>query len=229
MGLLPFPMGNAKGHGTMAGTGRANVPNIWAEVPDGVLTWLSQQGYWALFFGMALESAAVPLPSEVILPFGGYLVATHRLHLLPAIAAAVLGGMLGSVALYAVGRYGGRPALHRYGRYVLLRPSHLDAADRFFARYGALSVFLGRLLPGVRTYISLPAGIADMPWAPFVAYSFLGSVPWTVALVLLGRELGAHWQEAGHALTPVYLLLAALVLALLAWALGHRPASGRRG
>jgi len=177
-----------------------------------VLAWLMHEGYWAIFLGMTAESAAIPLPSEIILPFGGYLVAIHRLTLLGALAAAIAGGLVGGAILYAVGRFGGRPLLERYGRYILIRPDHLDAADRWFTRYGAWSVFVGRLLPGVRTYISLPAGVAAMPFGPFVLYSFLGSVPWSLALILAGQALGAHWRSLEHQLPKVYVLL---VLAIL--------------
>ncbi|MCL6596269.1 MAG: DedA family protein [Firmicutes bacterium] len=172
---------------------------------------------------MAAESAAIPLPSEVILPFGGYLVASGHLTLLGALLAALAGGMAGGFVLYLVGLYGGRPVLERYGRYILIRPEHMAAADRFFARYGAASVLVGRLLPGVRTYISLPAGIARMRAAPFLLYSFLGSLPWTLALLLAGRALGAHWRELEHSMTRLYAVLAAaLAVAVVLWLVARR-------
>lgn len=183
-----------------------------------MIAWLTHQGYWALFLGMAAESAAIPLPSEVILPFGGYLVAIHRLTLVGALVAAVAGGVLGGVVLYAVGLYGGRPFLERYGRYILIRRDHMEAADRWFERYGAWSVFIGRLLPVVRTYISLPAGVGRMSFGPFVLYSFLGSLPWTLVLILVGRALGSHWHDLGHSLNKVYAALAVfLVVAAALW------------
>ena len=188
-----------------------------------MLAWLTHQGYWALFLGMLAESAAIPLPSEVILPFGGYLVAIHRLTLLGALGAAVAGGVCGGVVLYAVGLYGGRPLLERYGRYVLVRPEHMAAADRWFERYGGLSVFIGRLLPGVRTYISLPAGVGRMRFGAFVLYSLLGSLPWTLALLLAGQALGSHWRSIEHSTTVAYALVVALAaLAVVALWLGRR-------
>lgn len=172
---------------------------------------------------MAAESAAIPLPSEVILPFGGYLVSTGRLDLILAIVVAVAGGLVGSIVLYAVGLFGGRPLLERYGRYILIRPHHIDDADRFFRRYGRWSVFIGRLLPGIRTYISLPAGIAEMPFGSFVAYSFLGSIPWTVALIIIGDTLGKNWHNIGHSMTKLYFILALLLIVGFAlWILRNR-------
>lgn len=180
-----------------------------------MIAWLTHQGYWALFLGMVAESAGIPLPSEIILPFGGYLVAAHRLTLLGALVAAVAGGLVGGIILYLVGLYGGRPLLERYGRYVLIRSEHLDAADRWFERYGGWSVFVGRLLPGIRTYISLPAGVARMPFGTFLLYSFFGSLPWTLALILAGQALGSHWHTIEHSLSKVYVLLAVVLLIAL--------------
>jgi membrane protein DedA with SNARE-associated domain len=209
-------LGSSKTHSAAAGRGI-------------VIAWLSHAGYLALFFGMLLESAAVPLPSEVILPFGGYLVSQGRLDLVGAVAAGVAGGLVGSLVLYAVGRFGGRPFLERYGRYVALRPHHLEAADRFFARYGEASVFVGRLLPVVRTYISLPAGIGRMRPVPFLMYSLLGSVPWTIALVLVGRALGSRWRDLGPFLHDAYLVLAAgIVVGVLGWVGLRRLRAGAR-
>ncbi len=185
-----------------------------------VVAWLSHAGYWALFAGMLLESAGIPLPSEVILPFGGYLVAVGRVTLLGALLATLAGGLVGGILLYIIGRYGGRPLLVRYGRYVLIRERHLDEADRFFARYGGWSVVIGRLLPVVRTYISLPAGVAEMPFGPFLLYSLIGSAPWTLALLLAGRALGGNWQSIGHAVSrvdAVLVLVVVVIVALLLW------------
>lgn len=190
-----------------------------------VVAWLTHAGYWALFFGMVLESAGIPLPSEIILPFGGYLVAIGRVSLVGALAAALAGGIAGGVLLYLIGLYGGRPLLVRYGRYVLIREHHLDDADRWFARYGGWSVFVGRLLPGVRTYISLPAGIARMPFGRFLLYSLLGSAPWTLGLLLAGRALGSHWQSIGHIVSRLDAALVVVVLVIVAALLWRRRRS----
>jgi membrane protein DedA with SNARE-associated domain len=191
-----------------------------------VVAWLTHAGYWAVFWGMVLESAGIPLPSEVILPFGGYLVAIGRLTLIGAFAAALAGGVVGGVLLYGIGLYGGRPLVVRYGRYVFIREKHLDEADRWFTRYGGLSVFVGRLLPIVRTYISLPAGVARMPFWRFVLYSVVGSLPWTLALLLAGRALGGRWHSISHAVSRVdaALVLVVVVAIVLAIWLRRRQA-----
>lgn len=187
-----------------------------------VVAWLTHAGYWAVFLGMVLESAGIPLPSEVILPFGGYLVAIHRLTLLGAFGAALAGGVVGGILLYAIGRFGGRPLVVRYGRYVLIREKHLDEADRWFERHGGLSVVVGRLLPVVRTYISLPAGVARMPFWRFVVYSVVGSIPWTVALLLAGRALGSRWHSIAHAVSRIDAALVVVVVVAVVLAIWLR-------
>lgn len=151
-------------------------------------------GYWGLAIGMAIESANVPLPSELILPFGGYLVSTGRLNFWGAVMAGTIGGTLGSVASYYLGLRGGRPLLMKYGRYIGISRSKLATADRWFANYGEATVFFTRLMPIVRTFISLPAGLTGMNFKKFVIYTFLGSLPWSVLLVYVGVKLGENWQ-----------------------------------
>lgn len=143
---------------------------------------------------MAIESACIPLPSEVIMPFAGYLVYTHRFRLLWVATAGAIGCNIGSAIAYWIGAYGGRPLIERYGRYVLVSRRDLDRAFAFFARYGGITVFVGRLLPVVRTFIALPAGIARMPQLRFHIYTFLGSWPWCLALAYAGERLGNEWN-----------------------------------
>jgi membrane protein DedA with SNARE-associated domain len=146
---------------------------------------------------MAIESACIPLPSEVIMPFSGSLVASGRFDLnLVAIAGAV-GCLLGSYVAYFVGAYGGRRFLERYGRWVLIAPHELAAADRFFDRWGSPAVFLSRMLPVVRTFIAFPAGVARMRLMPFTIYTLAGSYIWCLALAYAGFKLGQHWKELG--------------------------------
>lgn len=152
-------------------------------------------GYWGIFWGMAVESANIPLPSEVILPFGGYLVSTGRLEFFWAVMAGTLGGTFGSVVSYWLGILGGRPFLVRYGRYFGFSVGHLKTAERWFARYGEATVFFTRLMPVIRTFISLPAGIARMHFAKFVIYTFLGSLPWSLLLTYAGLKLGQNWKS----------------------------------
>lgn len=154
-------------------------------------------GYGGVLILMAIESACIPLPSEVTMPFAGYLIATGRFNLqLVAISGAV-GCLLGSYVAYFVGASGGRRILERYGRYILIAPHELEIADRFFARWGGATVFWSRLLPVVRTFIAFPAGVARMRILPFTIYTLAGSYLWCLALAYAGMELGEHWKELG--------------------------------
>lgn len=152
-------------------------------------------GAAGVFFGMLIESACIPLPSEIILPFAGILVREGSLTFWGAVGWAMAGQMAGSVLTYYVGAFGGRPFVERYGKYVLIRRHELAAAERWFARYGEITAFVTRLMPGVRTFISLPAGIARMPLWRFLGYSFLGALPWTMFLVWAGMKVGKVWQN----------------------------------
>ncbi len=146
---------------------------------------------------MALESACIPIPSEIILTFSGYLVWTHALNLTGVVVAGSLGSLIGSLAAYVIGLSGARHFLVSYGRYVLISAHDLALADRWFARHGDATVFVGRLLPVLRTFISLPAGVARMRFVPFVGYSLAGSAIWCFALADAGLRLGHHWRALG--------------------------------
>src|SRR5580698_2280165 len=162
-----------------------------------IIASISALGYGGIVLMMAIESACIPLPSEVIMPFSGSLVASGRFNLnLVAIAGAV-GCLLGSYVAYFVGAYGGRRFLERYGRWVLIAPHELAAADRFFDRWGSPAVFLSRMLPVVRTFIAFPAGVARMRLMPFTIYTLAGSYIWCLALAYAGFKLGQHWKELG--------------------------------
>ncbi|WP_082343773.1 DedA family protein [Sulfobacillus thermosulfidooxidans] len=154
-------------------------------------------GVMGVFIGMFLESAYIPVPSEIILPYAGYLVFLHRATLLEAMLAGLLGGIFGAVFAYWIARYGGRPLIERYGRYVFIHHKQIDRADAWFRRHGDGAVFFGRLLPGIRTYISLPAGVAAMPFGRFLLFSLLGALPWTVLFTYIGFVLGHNWQHIG--------------------------------
>jgi membrane protein DedA with SNARE-associated domain len=156
---------------------------------------ISDAGYFGVVVLMAIESACIPLPSEVIMPFAGYLVSTGQFSLFGAATAGALGCNLGSTLAYWVAAKGGRRAFERWGAYVLVGAAELDRADRFFAHYGAVTVFVGRLLPLVRTFISFPAGLTRMPMLKFQIYSFLGSWPWCFALAYIGLMLGRRWDS----------------------------------
>jgi membrane protein DedA with SNARE-associated domain len=159
-----------------------------------IISVISAGGYLGIVALMAIESACIPLPSEIIMPFSGYLVYTGRFKLLWVAVAGALGCNLGSAIAYAVGYYGGRPLVEKYGSYLLLSRHELDWAERFFARYGSITVFISRLLPVVRTFIALPAGIARMPQGRFHLYTFVGSFPWCLGLAFVGMKLGERWD-----------------------------------
>ncbi|MDA8120518.1 MAG: DedA family protein [Gammaproteobacteria bacterium] len=159
-----------------------------------MLLMIRQTGYIGIAALMMLESACIPIPSEVIMTFSGYLASTKALGLFGVIAAGTIGNVAGSLAAYALGAYGGLPFLRRHGRKILISPHDLDSAHAWFARHGHAAVFLGRLLPILRTFISLPAGVARMPLAAFIAYSAAGSLVWCAVLAWVGLRLGQHWQ-----------------------------------
>jgi membrane protein DedA with SNARE-associated domain len=157
---------------------------------------ISSMGYGGIVLLMGIESACIPLPSEVIMPFSGYLVYTGRFSSLFVVATlGAIGCNLGSILAYEVGAYGGRPLIEKYGRYILMNKHDLDVADRMFNKWGAAMVFIGRLLPVIRTFIALPAGIARMPRLRFHVYTFLGSWPWCYALAYVGAKLGERWDS----------------------------------
>jgi membrane protein DedA with SNARE-associated domain len=151
-------------------------------------------GYAGIAALMGIESACIPLPSEIIMPFAGYLVYTGHFSLFWAATAGAIGCNLGSVVAYWVGAVGGRPLVMRYGRWVLMSPHDLDRMTRFFEKYGTITVLLGRLLPVVRTFIAFPAGVAKMPQLRFHLYTFIGSWPWCYALAYVGMRLGQAWE-----------------------------------
>jgi membrane protein DedA with SNARE-associated domain len=151
-------------------------------------------GYAGIAALMGIESACIPLPSEIIMPFAGYLVYTGHFSLFWAATAGAIGCNLGSVIAYWVGAAGGRPLVLRYGRWVLMSPHDLDRMTSFFEKYGTITVLLGRLLPVVRTFIAFPAGVARMPQLRFHLYTFIGSWPWCYALAYVGMKLGQAWE-----------------------------------
>ncbi|HWR37203.1 MAG TPA: DedA family protein [Clostridia bacterium] len=160
-----------------------------------VIWGISATGYLGIVLMMAIESACIPLPSEIIMPFSGYLVYTGRFSSLWMVATlGAIGCNVGSVLAYEIGYYGGRPLVERWGRYILLNMHDLDMSERFFAKYGDVTVFVARLLPVVRTFIALPAGIARMPRVRFHVYTFLGSWPWCYMLAYVGLKLGESWN-----------------------------------
>ncbi len=160
-----------------------------------VTTRIAALGYWGVALGMAIESANIPLPSEIILPFGGYLVSIGKLNFFWTAMAGTVGGTVGSILSYILGIWGGRPFLIKYGRYIGVNEKRLALADGWFNRYGEATVFFTRLMPIIRTFISLPAGISRMNFPRFVLYTFLGSLPWCFFLTYVGFLMGEHWED----------------------------------
>ncbi len=191
-------------------------------------TQITHHGYAAIFVLMLAESACIPIPSEVIMLFGGALagglLATGhaKVGLAGIGAAGAVGNLAGALLAYAVGRAGGRPLLERYGRYLLIRREHLDRTEAFFARRGDLAVLIGRMLPVVRTFISLPAGIAEMPLGRFSLYTLVGSLPWTFALAAIGYAVAANWDTVASGFTYASIVIVVAVVAMAGWWLKRR-------
>ena len=176
-----------------------------------IIAVISTLGYGGVVLMMAIESACIPLPSEVIMPFSGFLVASGRFDLQMVALMGALGCLLGSYLAYYVGANGGRRFIERYGRYILIAPHELEAADRFFERWGSLAVFFARLMPVVRTFIAFPAGVSRMKILPFTIYTLLGSYIWCLVLAYAGMKLGQHWKD----LAPYFHRFDALIAILL--------------
>lgn len=178
---------------------------------------ISGMGYAGVALMMAIESACIPLPSEIIMPFSGYLVSTGEFSLWGVSLAGAIGCVLGSVLAYWIGYYGGRPMAEKYGKYVLVTAHDLDIADNFFKKYGNAAVFFSRMLPVVRTFISLPAGIARMNFPKFVSYTFLGSLPFCYLLAYIGKKLGDNWNTLGVYFHKFDIVIGVIILVGFVW------------
>ena len=181
-----------------------------------IISVISTTGYAGVLLLMAIESACIPLPSEIIMPFAGYLVYTGRFNLWAVAAMGALGCNLGSLGAYLVGYYGGRPLVERYGSYVLLSRRELEHTERFFQRWGSATVFVSRMLPVVRTFISLPAGVGEMPLGQFTLYTVAGCLPWTFALAGIGYAVGASWNRIERYIALIGIVVAILLVAAIA-------------
>lgn len=188
---------------------------------DYIITFLQEYGYVAMFVAMVLENANIPIPSEVVLGFAGYLIAQHIFDMTTTIIVGSLAGIIGSVLSYWIGQYGGRPLLLKYGKYVFFNEHKFQMAENLFDKYGGAAVFFGRLIPGVRTFISLPAGIARYPMHKFILWTVIGTLPWTILLVWMGAKLGAHWQDLIQ-YNHVFLYIVVAIVVVAAIILGFR-------
>ena len=197
---------------------------IIGELSRFIIATISALGYFGIVVTMAIESACIPLPSEIIMPFSGYLVLNGQFSLLGVTLAGTIGNVLGSIVAYYAGVYGGRPFVERYGPYMLIRKQDLDHADRWFARYGEWAVLIGRLLPVIRTFISLPAGIAVMPFWRFVVFTFIGAFPWCLLLAYVGMVMGEHWEGLRAYFHQIDIVIGVvLFLALIYFVRSHWP------
>jgi membrane protein DedA with SNARE-associated domain len=180
--------------------------------------WVTDFGYAAIFLLMLAESACIPFPSEVTMLVGGWYSANGTLDFFWVATAGVLGNLIGSWLAYAGGRYFGRDLLDRYGRYVFIRSHDIDKAEEWWARHGETATFFSRLLPVIRTFISVPAGMAKMPFGRFTLYTFLGVIPWTFALTWLGVVVEDNWHSIlSYFDIPTLVIASALVLVALGW------------
>lgn len=195
---------------------------------------VGDMGLWGIAVLMIPESACIPIPSEATMLFAGFNVSEGHYALWSAVLVGCLANLVGSWIAYAVGYYGRVELLERHGRWLHLKPSHLEWAERWFDRYGAPAVFFSRMLPVIRTFISLPAGVARMPFWKFSALTLAGSVPWVLLLAFVGEQAGAHWERWKNALHYVDYAMVVLILAGIAWLVvrwrrNRRPAADVAG
>jgi membrane protein DedA with SNARE-associated domain len=193
------------------------VEKILSLLAGFVISTISQMGYGGIVLLMAIESACIPLPSEVIMPFAGYLVFTGEMELWKVALAGAVGCIVGSIPAYYLGAYGGRPVLEKYGRYLLISEHDLNLADRWFQRHGEITIFIGRLLPVVRTFIAFPAGVSRMAMGRFLIYTFVGSFIWCWSLAWIGMKLGQHWHTLGVYFHRFDAVIGIVLLAGIIW------------
>lgn len=182
-----------------------------------ILSVISNMGYGGVALLMAIESACIPLPSEIIMPFAGFLVFKGEMTLWGVALAGAIGCVIGSIPAYYLGIYGGRPLVEKYGKWVLISQKDLDWADSAFAKYGEIIIFVGRMLPAVRTFIAFPAGVARMNVSKFIIYTFVGSLLWCWFLAYAGMKFGQHWEDLKVYFHEFHYVIIALGVAFLVW------------
>lgn len=193
------------------------VYDLLAFLSSFIINLISSWGYAGVFVLMALESALIPIPSEIIMPFSGFLVWEEKFSFMTVVFWGAFGNLIGSIAAYFVGFYGGRPLIEKYGKYILISREEIEGADRWFKKYGNFGIFLSRMLPVVRTFISLPAGIARMPFWKFSLYTFLGSLPWAVVLTYAGVVMGESWKNLEVYFRKFDWLIIIIIIAAIGW------------
>jgi membrane protein DedA with SNARE-associated domain len=171
---------------------------LFKELIELVFSWLRELGYWGIMFGLMLEV----IPSEIVLAFGGFLVFEGRITFIEAVVFGTIGGTIAQIFVYWIGRYGGRPFIQKYGKYILIHQKHLDVSERWFNKYGTGMIFTARFIPVVRHAISIPAGIVRMPLLRFTVLTALAVIPWSIFFVYLGMRLGENWRQIDEKAEP---------------------------
>ncbi|GGG16989.1 DedA family protein [Paenibacillus aceti] len=186
-----------------------------SNVVGTLLDWVQQLGYFGIMFGLMIEV----IPSEIVLAYGGYLVHVGRINFIGAVIFGVVGGVIAQLFIYWIGRYGGRPILEKYGKYIFINKKHIDVAENWFLKYGPGVIFSARFIPVARHAISIPAGMAKMPISKFITLTTLAVIPWTILFVYLGMVLGDQWkhvdEKAGPYIMPILLVALALLIVYL--------------
>ena len=190
---------------------------LLAAVATWILGVISNMHYAGIVLLMAIESAFIPLPSEIIMPFAGFLVSKGEMTLFGIALAGAIGCVVGSIPAYYVGMFGGRPLAERFGKYVLISKGDLDMADRWFANHGEIIIIIARLLPAVRTFIAFPAGVARMNMMKFIIYTFVGSFIWCALLGYAGMKTGEHWEDLKIYFHEFHYVIAAFGLVFVVW------------
>mgnify|MGYP001619207305 CR=1 FL=1 len=191
------------------------------EIIESVSGWalkvIDQSGYFGIFILSALESAAVPIPSEVVVPFAGFLVQQGRFSFWGVVSLVSSANLAGGAGIYWISRLAGRPILERFGKYILVSNRELDEAERLFQKHGSKFVLIGRILPVIRTFISVPAGVAKMNFLKFSFYTYFGSLPWNFALVLAGFKAGENWDILSSYFRQFDFVIIGLILIAVSW------------
>jgi len=193
------------------------ITNILEVIGSWAISVISSLGYFGVVLLMAIESANIPLPSEIIMPFSGYLITTGQFTLLGAAFWGAIGCLVGGALSYWIGMVGGRPLIEKYGKYILISHHDLDLADRLFKRHGEIIVLIGRMLPVIRTFISFPAGIAKMNFWRFMIYSFIGSFPFCLLLAYIGKKMGDNWNTLRAYFHQFDLVIVIVIVAGIVW------------
>ena len=198
------------------------VSTILSWLASLIINTISSTGYFGVFFLMVLESACIPIPSEITMPFAGFLVWQGNFTLWQVVLWGAIGNLIGSIISYAVGYYGGRPLIEKYGKYIFISRRDLESADKWFLKYGQSTAFFSRLLPAIRTFISLPAGVARMNFRKFCFYTFLGSLIWSYFLAYAGLIMGENWDSLRTYFEKFdFIVIAAVIIGIIWWARRH--------